>query len=92
MDIRDLLPIGSVVLLERGTKRLMVSGVKQTDNETGVEYDYIGVIYPEGSIGDQGSFLFNHENIADIVFRGFEDEERDSFIERLAEYYENAHA
>lgn len=89
MEIKELLPIGSVVLLKEGKKRVMIFGVKQTNQETGIEYDYISVLYPEGNIGENGQYLFNHENIKEIYFRGYEDEERDTFIKNLAEFYKN---
>ncbi len=90
MKIRELLPIGSVVLLKNGKKRLMIHGVKQTDQSSDKEYDYISVFYPEGNMGDDtGLFLFNHSDIEEVIFRGFEDEERDTFIENLAKYYES---
>ena len=50
MNIENLLPIGSVVLLKGGVKRLMIYGVRQTDKKDNTEYDYIGVLYPEGNI------------------------------------------
>lgn len=37
MEIRELLPIGSVVLLKDGQKRVMIYGVKQTDTSTDKE-------------------------------------------------------
>ena len=89
MEVKELLPIGTVVLLKDGTKRLMIFGVRQTDNESGIEYDYIGVLYPEGNIGEEGQFLFNHENIAEVFYKGYEDEERDKFLEQLDRYYKN---
>ena len=61
MNVKDLLPIGSVIQLKGAEKRLMVFGVRQTDRSDKKEYDYIGVLYPEGNIGEQGQFLFNHE-------------------------------
>lgn len=88
MEIRDLLPIGSVVLLKDGQKRVMIYGVKQTDTSTDKEYDYISVLYPEGNMGEESQFLFNHSDIEEVYFRGCEDEERDEFIENLAKYYE----
>jgi hypothetical protein len=87
MEVKGLLPIGSVVLLNDAVKRLMIFGVRQTDNSSGEEYDYIGVLYPEGNIGDEGQFLFNQKDIAQVFFRGFEDEEREKFIERLDKHY-----
>lgn len=89
MKIKDLLPIGSIVLLENGEKRLMINGIMQSEaNGTGKEYDYLGVLYPEGHIGDQFQYLFNHEDVKEIVFRGFEDSERAAFIEKLSNIYE----
>lgn len=87
MEIKELLPIGSVVLLKEGQKRLMVFGVKQTDNETDIDYDYIGVLYPEGNVGEGGQFLFNHDDIERVFFRGFEDLERTQFLIALEDYY-----
>lgn len=90
MKIRELLPVGSIVLLKNGEKRLMVIGILQTDeNGAGKNYDYIGVLYPEGHIGEQFQYLFNHEDIAQIVFRGYEDEERNAFLEKLAAFYKD---
>lgn len=88
MQIKNLLPIGSIILLKGGEKKLMIYGIKQTDEEgTDKEYDYIGVMYPEGNIGSEYQYLFNHEDIVDVVFRGFEDTERKAFIDKLAEIY-----
>lgn len=89
MDIKELLPVGSVVLLKNGKKRVMIFGVKQTDKNSGKEYDYISVLYPEGNMGEIGQYLFNHSDIEEIFFRGYEDEERDEFIENLAKFYED---
>lgn len=88
MDIRQLLPIGSVVLLKGGRKKVMIHGVKQTDKSSGIEYDYISVLYPEGNLGETSQYLFNHRDIDEICFRGYEDEEREQFIENLARFYE----
>lgn len=90
MKIKDLLPIGTIVLLKEGEKRLMIDGVMQTDTGgNGDNYDYLGVLYPEGRIGDEFQYLFNHEDIETIIFRGFEDEERTEFLERLSSFFNN---
>ena len=34
-NVKELLPIGSVVVLKGGEKKLMIFGIKQTDQETG---------------------------------------------------------
>lgn len=92
MNVKDLLPIGSVIQLKGAEKRLMVFGVRQTNRSDKKEYDYIGVLYPEGNIGEQGQFLFNHENIEKVFFRGFEDEERTTFLNRLDSFYQKNEA
>lgn len=87
--IKDLLPIGSIVLLKDAEKRLMISGIKQCGKEDPEqEYDYLGVFYPEGNINEEYQFLFNHSDIDKIFFRGFDDIERQTFIDRLDEYYQ----
>ena len=90
MEIRDLLPIGSIVLLKNGEKKLMIFGIKQTSTDgEEMEFDYIGVMYPEGYLGGEYQFLFNHKDIAEVIFRGYEDAERTEFLVKLAEVYEN---
>ena len=86
-QIRDLLPIGSVVLLRNGKKPLMIYGVCQTDEESGQEYDYISVIWPEGNLGNGSSFMFNNEDIDKLLFRGADGVERDDFIDKLVDFY-----
>ena len=89
MNIKDLLPIGSVVLLKNAKKPLMIFGVKQFATEhPDQEYDYIGVLYPEGNMGAEFQFLFNHEDIVEVYFRGYETEERERFIQQLVEVYD----
>ena len=85
--IRELLPIGSVVLLKDAVKRVMIYGVMQTDSETDEDYDYLGVVYPEGSMGDGSSFFFNHEQIDQVFFTDYSDAERESFVEKLEAFY-----
>ncbi len=87
--IKDLLPIGSVVLLRNGVKKLMIMGVKTINTDTPeTVYDYLGVLFPEGYLGDEGNFMFNHEDITDVVFRGYDNPERHDFIHLLEQAYE----
>ncbi len=87
---RELLPIGSVVILKGGLKKLMITGIMLAkDDEPEKFYDYIGVFYPEGFVGVETNFLFNHDDINDVVFRGYENPERNSFIDFMEESYNN---
>ena len=45
------LPVGSVVLIKGGTKRVMITGFCSVDNDNkAIMYDYTGCLYPEGII------------------------------------------
>lgn len=87
--IKDLLPIGSVVMLKNAKKPLMIFGIKQLATEKpDEEFDYIGVLYPEGNMGTQFQYLFNHADIEKVFFTGYETEERKQFLEELSHIYD----
>jgi hypothetical protein len=75
IHMEKYLPIGTVVLLEQGTKEVMIYGRKQRDTATGLLYDYVGCLYPEGNISKEYTFLFNHNRVATVVFTGYNSEE-----------------
>jgi hypothetical protein len=83
--IDELLPIGSIVTLPDINYRMMIIGIKQLsiDNH---EYDYIGVPYPSGLMGEDSTLLFNNDEIIEINNIGFQDSERFEFIDQLKEY------
>lgn len=83
--MKSLLPIGSVVLLNGGEKRLMICGRVQTDVATGKTYDYSACFYPEGIISSKELFMFNNENIRKIFFIGFQDGEEFAFRKFMEE-------
>ena len=83
MKVQELFPIGSVVKLRNGIRPLMIFGIKQTNLETNEEYDYIGVLYPEGNMGDKTQFLFNHEDIEEVISKGYTDETWEDFIKLI---------
>lgn len=86
---KELLPIGSVVLLKGGTKKLMITGIKpMREDKPDVVFDYIGVTYPEGYLSNEYNFLFNHSEINDIIFRGYNNPEREEFIAFMQNTYE----
>lgn len=87
--VNDLLPIGTIILLKDGEKRLMINGIMQSDaGGSGASFDYLGIFYPEGHIGEEFQYLFNHEDIAQVIFRGYEDAERVDFLNKLASVLE----
>ena len=87
--LHNLLPAGSVVLLQNAKHALMIYGIMQRDNESGKVFDYIGVLWPEGNGGAGTQFLFNHEDIVMVLFKGLNLIERDRFIDALAELHKD---
>lgn len=78
------LPIGTVVLLKGGTKRVMITGFcSVAQEELDKIYDYSGCVYPEGYLKTDQVCLFDHEQIEKICFVGFEDEEEKTFKNKL---------
>ena len=63
------LPIGTVLMLKDGYKRLMITGYKCTSNNK--TYDYSGCLYPEGIITSDKALLFNHDQIMQVYHTGF---------------------
>ena len=85
-NINELLPIGSVVLLEGADKPLMVCGVLQQSTET-ESYDFIGIIWPEGYIGADSQFFFQHEQIAKTLHTGLDNSHWQDFLGKLQNFY-----
>ncbi len=83
--MKEYLPIGSVVLLKKGTKKIMIYGRKQTMAETWEMFDYVACFYPEGNISPEYTFLFNHDDAEEVIFYGYKDEEEEKFIEAISE-------
>ena len=83
--MEELLPIGSVVLLRNGKKKLMIIGIKQADAENpSVVFDYSGVMYPEGYLGEKSFFLFDHKDICDVIYNGYTNVEREEFLNKIS--------
>ena len=88
MKLEGLLPVGSVVLIGDNTKRLMVIGFLQQEADTETVWDYVGIPYPEGYMGSERTFLFNHDQISRVFFIGYQDDEQFAFgvqLEKAAE-------
>lgn len=85
------LPIGSVVRLAGGTKRLMILGyLRYVGEDKSVIADYSGCLYPEGFISPNENYLFNHEKIESIYALGYCDDKQEKFTEELLGYFKNS--
>lgn len=81
MNNETYLPLGSIVRLKGGKRKLIIIGVNQigSDNKS---YDYSSCMYPFGYLNSEQLFLFNRDKIEEIIFTGYMDDE-------LKEYYED---
>ena len=74
------LPIGTIVKLKNGNKKLMITGFCLYDNDSGhTLYDYCGCLYPEGMLSNREAHLFNHDQIEKVCHMGVSDEEEKQF-------------
>ncbi|MCY1713421.1 DUF4176 domain-containing protein [Caproiciproducens galactitolivorans] len=79
--MKEYLPLGSVVYLHEGDKKIMIYGRKQKAVASGKEYDYIACLFPEGNIDENYCYLFNHEDIREVLFRGYVDFDEQEFVQ-----------
>jgi hypothetical protein len=89
------LPVGTVVLLKGGKKELMINsfcvvpqGVAygkegKVELEKGQMFDYGACPYPEGMVTSDQAFVFNHDQIERICFKGYETEQSKQMSEFL---------
>lgn len=70
----DLLPIGTVVTLRFVEQAIMIYGRKQQQEDKDKIWDYVACPYPQGHISDESNIFFNHKQIREIIFKGFESE------------------
>ena len=90
--MKDLLPVGSVVLLKNAVKKAVIMGYFQKISSKGGEhvYDYMAVSYPEGFLGKGSVFLFDEDKIDKVCFRGYETGEQKGYSELIGTVFETA--
>jgi hypothetical protein len=86
VKVSALLPVGTIVGFKDSKKKFMVMGIMQKvpEGDTIKKYDYIGVPYPEGYVGKDSVILFQQGSIQDLVYYGYVDIERQSFMANVA--------
>lgn len=78
------LPIGSVVLLEGGSKKIMINGYCVVAQEKPNKiFDYRGCPFPEGILDDKGVALFDASQIKEVCFQGLKNDDSIDFLDRL---------
>lgn len=83
MEEKTFLPIGSVVTT-RGEKKFLIAARAVFLEEEGEEryFDYAACTYPEGLLGGSIQY-FQSKDIAEIVARGYEDENTGRMMESI---------
>lgn len=81
--IEKYLPVGTVVTTNQSNKKLMIIGFSPKEKKEGKVFDYCGCLFPEGIIRNDMNFLFNHDQIKNIFFLGYNDMENQLFMEFL---------
>lgn len=89
MKEKNFLPVGTVVILNDATKKLMITGFcSMTPGHKGELFDYTGCLYPEGLLSSDQICLFNNDQIKEVFFKGYESDEETEFKKKLAENYD----
>lgn len=86
--MKKYLPIGTVVTLNNGTKKLMIIGRSQMCE--GKKYDYSACLFPEGYINKDSMYVFNNEDVDNLYYVGMQNEEEFVFRKALIEAEEKS--
>lgn len=90
MEKIDYIPLGSVVYLKGGIKKLLIVARAINVANDGKQYffDYGGVLYPEGITGNQMAY-FNHDDVSSVFFRGCDDDENKGMSDAINQFVES---
>ncbi|MCH4193365.1 MAG: DUF4176 domain-containing protein [Butyrivibrio sp.] len=83
MEIKNILPVGTVVLLKEHDIKVMICGYCQTSDDWDYAMDYSGLPFPVGYYGEDKIIPFNEDQIDRIVAMGLEDDEEQEFVDKL---------
>ena len=81
--MKEFLPIGTVVLLKEATRKVLIIGFAQVEENSKKIWDYVGCAYPIGVISNNTSLLFDKEQIDKVIFQGYSDNEDKTFRKDL---------
>ncbi len=90
MEKVNYLPLGSIILMEGGIQKLIITsrGLVVQHNGEEVFFDYAGVPYPQGLISDD-LLYFNHEDIAKVIFEGYKDDDDTVIVGNINKFIES---
>ena len=77
------LPIGTVVMLVGGSKKVMITGYRSKNADADKVFDYNGCVFPEGLM-ENIYCLFDASQIEDIIYMGLENDEQKEYVNRFS--------
>ena len=75
------LPIGTVVMLVGGSKKVMITGSRSKNADADKVFDYNGCVFPEGLM-ENIYCLFDASQIEDVLYMGLESEEKANYVNK----------
>lgn len=87
MEKVDFLPLGSVVRVKNGLKKIMIIArglATKIDNQIQF-FDYGACLYPEGLTGDN-IIYFNHKDIESVFMSGYSDEDDEKVVNNIKDF------
>lgn len=79
---KGLLPIGTVVRLDGGSKKLMITGYYSKSEGDNKIYQYNSCVFPEGFM-ENVFCLFDHYQIEEVIYKGLENDEYENYIDDI---------
>ena len=85
----NILPLGSIVILEGGVQKMLVisRALNVRNGDKVFFFDYGAVPYPEGLVSDKMVY-FNAESVSRVVFEGYRDVEDEAMVDNIRRYLE----
>lgn len=86
----EFYPLGTIVTLEGGNQKIMITSRGVFVEIDGMEkyFDYAGVPYPIGLINDEIGY-FNCDKITQVIFEGYYDDDDNIVMENINRYLAN---
>ena len=81
MKKNEIYPLGSLIVLKTATKPLISVSVKYDEKSNKIVYR--GIPFPVGYFSDETYAKFYQEDIAEVQFFGYEDEEASNILNLL---------
>jgi hypothetical protein len=81
----EYLPLGTIVRLNNSNAKVMIIARGSLYNKLGDfgYFDYSAVPYPFGLFDSNNVLFFNQEDVQEVIFKGYKDDEEAAYISDL---------